>query len=49
VLVDDEDRRYFKQQEIFFWRKISKGKQPISEPGKLTTLGKSTHTDGNNV
>ena len=20
VLVDEEDRRYFKQQEIFFWR-----------------------------
>jgi len=21
VLVDEEDRRYFKQQEIFIWRK----------------------------
>jgi len=54
MLVDDEDRRYFKQQEIIFWRKISKGKQmkqkqPISEPDKLATLGKSIHIDGNNV
>jgi vacuolar protein sorting-associated protein 26 len=23
VLVDEEDRRYFKQQEIIFWRKTS--------------------------
>ena len=24
VLVDDEDRRYFRQQEIFLWRKPPK-------------------------
>jgi hypothetical protein len=23
VLVDEEDRRYFKQQEVVFWRKGS--------------------------
>jgi vacuolar protein sorting-associated protein 26 len=25
VLIDEEDRRYFKQQEVIFWRKGGKG------------------------
>ncbi|XP_074602612.1 vacuolar protein sorting 26 isoform X2 [Brevipalpus obovatus] len=30
VLVDEEDRRYFKQQEIVLWRKAEKIRKPIS-------------------
>ena len=30
VLVDEEDRRYFKQQEVVFWRKNENLKSTIS-------------------
>ena len=29
VLVDEEDRRYFKQQEIILWRKVEKFRKAI--------------------
>jgi vacuolar protein sorting-associated protein 26 len=28
VLVDEDDRRYFKQREIFLWRKVDKARDP---------------------
>jgi vacuolar protein sorting-associated protein 26 len=28
VLVDEEDRRYFKQQEVVFWRKGEESNNP---------------------
>jgi len=31
VLVDEEDRRYFKQQEITLWRKMEKARKPIQQ------------------
>ena len=31
VLIDEEDRRYFKQQEIILWRKGSSGKKAPAE------------------
>lgn len=31
VLVDEEDRRYFKQQEIVLWRKELKAKETMDE------------------
>jgi hypothetical protein len=33
VLVDDEDRRYFKQQEITLWRKVPSGLQVATQAG----------------
>lgn len=32
VLVDEEERRYFKQQEIILWRKGEKIRKPIQSP-----------------
>jgi len=34
VLVDEEDRRYFKQQEIILWRKVEKFRKPIQSPSQ---------------
>ena len=31
VLVDEEDRRYFKQQEVIFWRRQPEEKERASE------------------
>jgi hypothetical protein len=37
VLVDEEDRRYFKQQEITLWRKVPSGMQIPSASGGLVS------------
>lgn len=34
VLVDEDDRRYFKQREIYLWRKNDKNVQPIGQSKK---------------
>lgn len=34
VLVDEEDRRYFKQQEVVFWRKNLELDNGLGEDGK---------------
>lgn len=34
VLVDEEDRRYFKQQEVVFWRKNLEAENGLGEGGK---------------
>jgi hypothetical protein len=33
VLVDEEERRYFKQQEITLWRKAERPRKPYSLGG----------------
>uniref|UniRef100_U5EWK8 Vacuolar protein sorting-associated protein 26 n=1 Tax=Corethrella appendiculata TaxID=1370023 RepID=U5EWK8_9DIPT len=35
VLMDTEDRRYFKQQEITLWRKSDKARKPVSSSSAL--------------
>lgn len=45
VLVDEEERRYFKQQEIVLWRKGEKTRKPIqqqSQPQPDQAAGDST-------
>ncbi|UYV71620.1 VPS26B [Cordylochernes scorpioides] len=37
VLVDEEERRYFKQQEIILWRKGEKSKKPLLQNADNTT------------
>lgn len=37
VLVDEEERRYFKQQEIVLWRKGEKTRKPIQQPDQSAT------------
>lgn len=36
MLVDEEDRRYFKQQEITLWRRAPKKKGEAGEEAKFT-------------
>jgi vacuolar protein sorting-associated protein 26 len=38
VLVDEEDRRYFKQQEIVLWRKTLKGSTNVKDIISPTTF-----------
>ena len=42
VLVDEEDRRYFKQQEITLWRRAPKKKGDVGEEAKFTGATPST-------
>jgi hypothetical protein len=37
VLVDEEDRRYFKQQEIHLWRKVIKPSAPRGGPSLISS------------
>jgi vacuolar protein sorting-associated protein 26 len=37
VLVDEDDRRYFKQREVVLWRKSEK---PKAKPGEETEIPK---------
>uniref|UniRef100_A0A090X947 Putative membrane coat complex retromer subunit vps26 n=1 Tax=Ixodes ricinus TaxID=34613 RepID=A0A090X947_IXORI len=39
VLVDEEERRYFKQQEIVLWRKGEKTRKPIQQPDQAAGDG----------
>jgi len=49
VLIDEEDRRYFKQQEVFFWRKArSKKTQMQLEQKHLTQLTKEPSSENPN-
>jgi vacuolar protein sorting-associated protein 26 len=50
VLVDEEDRRYFKQQEVVFWRKGEevKGSGGNSAIGALGSLGGSSSPNSTN-
>ena len=41
VLVDEEDRRYFKQQEVVFWRKGEELKQVQAPNSTAATAGAS--------
>lgn len=41
VLMDTEDRRYFKQQEITLWRKSEKARKSISSGGAAADLTQS--------
>lgn len=38
VLMDTEDRRYFKQQEVVLWRKSDKSRLPLHNPHHPQTL-----------
>lgn len=42
VLVDEEDRRYFKQQEITLWRRAPKKKGEVGEEAKFTGAAPAT-------
>jgi vacuolar protein sorting-associated protein 26 len=41
VLMDTEDRRYFKQQEITLWRKSEKPRKSLSNSGAINQAGSS--------
>lgn len=41
VLMDTEDRRYFKQQEITLWRKSEKPRKSLSSSGAINQAGSS--------
>lgn len=43
VLMDDEDRRYFKQQEITLWRKGEKARKVGSGMAQSPTMNMPTH------
>lgn len=43
VLVDEEDRRYFKQQEIIFWRSVE------NQNVQILGVGTGTGTGGGNI
>jgi vacuolar protein sorting-associated protein 26 len=42
VLMDTEDRRYFKQQEITLWRKSEKSRKSLSNSGSGAVAGGSS-------
>lgn len=43
VLMDTEDRRYFKQQEVTLWRKSDKSRLPLHNPHMPQTLSHPSH------
>ncbi|CAG9572946.1 unnamed protein product [Danaus chrysippus] len=43
VLMDTEDRRYFKQQEVTLWRKSDKSRLPLHNPHHPQNLTNSQH------
>lgn len=43
VLMDTEDRRYFKQQEITLWRKSEKTRKSLSNSGAVGGSGSSSN------
>lgn len=43
VLMDDEDRRYFKQQEITLWRKGEKARKPGAGNAQSPTMNVPSH------
>ncbi|KAI6654357.1 Vacuolar protein sorting-associated protein 26B [Oopsacas minuta] len=45
VLLDEDDRRYFKQQEVILWRKQDKTKKNCSGVGLIIGGGTSTDMD----
>lgn len=44
VLMDTEDRRYFKQQEVTLWRKSDKSRLPLHNPHHPQTLAHPSTT-----
>lgn len=44
VLMDTEDRRYFKQQEVTLWRKSDKSRLPLHNPHLPQTLSHPAHS-----
>ncbi|XP_063835352.1 vacuolar protein sorting-associated protein 26B-like [Ostrinia nubilalis] len=44
VLMDTEDRRYFKQQEVTLWRKSDKSRLPLHNPHHPQTLSHPSNT-----
>ena len=49
VLVDEEDRRYFKQQEIIFWRCNENQNIQILGEGTGTGVGTGVGGGGGNI
>jgi vacuolar protein sorting-associated protein 26 len=47
VLVDEEDRRYFKQQEVVFWRKSDDSPDPVRGPTGEALGGNQAFTKEN--
>lgn len=49
VLMDTEDRRYFKQQEITLWRKADKTRKHLTGIGSSSNIGNSGGAIGGNI
>jgi vacuolar protein sorting-associated protein 26 len=50
VLVDEEERRYFKQQEIILWRKADQYKTKLERSNQMQVYESTTiNTNGDNT